>query len=1143
MNKKEKIKAWLREEFRKKRETYQLSQNKPKTILKWALWVIGICLSASIVCVGLVVLIIFPTLPDINSIQNLVAAQSSAIYDRNGELLYTIHGEENREVIPLKDINQNAAKAVLAIEDDQFYNHGGVDFGAIMMAVCSEVHICATPRGGSTITQQFVKNAFLSTERTYSRKLKEIILSLELESKFTKDQILEMYLNRIPYGSSIYGIEKASNTFFGKNAKDLTLAEAAVLASIPKAPTFFSPYGSNKYVTINLSEDEILSKNITSEQQLVNINPDFITKGLLGKTYVFGGPKEAPSDDTSDEKSDSKKADKKADKKAAEAETAYDGPPPVKIYVKGRVDYVLSRMKDLGYITDKEFEDAIKEAENLTFKPFKEEIKAPHFVMYVKEMLEEKYGKDQIEKGGLKITTTLDLKLQTLAETSMSKYVDLIKERYGANNGSFVAIDPDNGQILAMVGSFDYWNDEIDGKVNVTLRPRLPGSSFKPIVYAAAFLQGYAPSTVLYDVETKFGATYKPKNYDGTFSGPVTMRQALDRSLNIPAAKTAYLAGVPNVLDLARKMGIQLNQPDDWYGLSLALGAGEARLLDMVVAYSIFANGGYKMDPVSILKIEDRNGNILEEYTAPKNKNLILDPQVAYLINNVLSDAESKPEGFWREILSIPGQIAAAKTGTSNKEKGTVDYPADCWTIGYTKRIAAGGWVGNNDGSLLNMRADGLDTAARFWHDFMAEATKGNPREDFDKPEGIKWVKISEKTGKLPSEFTPKEEIKTGVFASYSVPKEFDTAYKFVKIDKVSGKLATEFTPESAIEEKAFFEHHSEFPDNPQWEEPVRKWAADNKQDDVVPTEYDDVHTAETMNEKPSIIITSPTNLSSVSLPTVGVWSDVSSKSGVAYVEYYWDDQLADTSKTSPFKGTITIPAEGAAIGSTHTIKAIVYDSLYRTNQSSIEVKIAEDKTAPKVEFVYPGEGARLGSGAYTVSQVTAEDKGGDIKKVEFYIDGKLQATVKQPPYICQFTVPAVGTHDIEAVAYDFADNQTKAKIGVISEESSEIATGDSSRIVEPYKNQSFNAGGRILIQAELSSDAQQNLKELTVFAKKGKKSLGVASASGDAEKGGAPVYTFIWDGAQAGTYELSLKIVLQNGTIRFSDRVPIVVR
>jgi len=1151
MDRKELIKSWLKIRYDK----FATTEKTPKIILKWIIWFLLAVFGFFVALILLLIIIVFPSLPNINNIQNLVAAQSSGIYDREGNLLYLIHGEENREVVSLKDISQYAIEAVLAIEDDQFYSHGAVDFGAMLKAVCSEAHICSQQRGGSTITQQFIKNAFLSPERTYTRKLKEIILSIELESKYSKDQILEMYLNRIPYGSSIYGIEMASKIFFGKSVKDLTLGEAAVLAAIPKAPSYFSPYGSNLYASINLDASDIIRMNIKSEQQLVNISPDFVTKGLLGKTYKFGACAEEVKlpEETKDSK-DAKNSDNK--KTGSSKETTSESGPDIKpdetqtgecreIYIKGRTDFVLSRMGELGYIKDNEYDQAIKEAEHLQFKPFREEIKAPHFVMYIRQLLEEKYGKDQIEKGGLKITTTLDPKMQDAAEKAVADYAKKNLESYNADNSALVAMNPDDGQILAMVGSNDYWNDSIDGKVNVALRPRLPGSSFKPIVYAAAFLQGYAPGTVLYDVKTKFGATYSPENYDRQFRGPVTMRQALANSLNIPAVKAGYLAGIPNVLDLARRMGIQLNQPDDWYGLSLAIGAGEARLLDMVGAFSIFASGGYKTDPVAILKIEDRNGNILEEYTKPQNRALILDPQVAYLINNVLSDAEARPEGWWRSQLTIPGQINGAKTGTSNKKIKGVDYPFDTWTLGYTRRLAAGVWSGNTDGSILGSKADGLSTAAYIWHEFMVAATKDMPREDFEKPEGIKYVKISSKTGKLPSEYTPEDAVTTGIFASFSVPKETDTSYKVVKIDKVSGKLATEFTPESAIEEKAFFEHHSEFPDKPQWEEPVRKWAEENNQDEVAPTEYDDVHTAETMGDKPMIVIKSPTDLATVSPPSIGVWVDVSSKSGINYVEYYWDDELKDTVKNPPHKGTIEIN-KSTEDGSTHVIKAIAYDSLYVSNQSSIQVKIGIDDVAPTVEFAYPGDGIRLDAGTSMSAQANATDAKGDILKVEFYLDSDLSATIKQPPYVWQFVVPGVtGEHVLKAIVYDHASNKSDAQITIVAKEpDSTIISGDNSQITEPYKNQSFNQGQRVLIQAALSKEAQENLKELIVSAKKKDgKTITIAKATGNSETGGAYVYTFIWDSVPAGIYDLSLKIVLQDGTIRFSGKVPIVVR
>ncbi|MBU1935571.1 penicillin-binding protein, partial [Patescibacteria group bacterium] len=561
-----KIRDKIKHEIKNKYTAYKKGELSIWTIIRYTL--VGI-ISAGILLILLTLAIVLPSLPNIDDIENLVAAQSSVILDRDGGILYTIHGDENRKIVPSSEISPYAAEAAMAIEDDQFYNHIGIDVAAIFKAICSELGLCSQ-RGGSTITQQFVKNAFLSSERTYTRKLKEIILSLQLESKYTKDEIMEMYLNRIPYGSSIYGVEIAAKTFFGKPAAELTIAESAILASIPKAPTYYSPYGNNIYAQININESEILGLGIESEQDLVDENPDFVSKGLLGKTYTFG------------EEGDARH-----------------------IYVKGRVDFVLDRMAELGYISGEEKSAALEEANAIEFQEFREDITAPHFVMYVRELLEEQYGREQTEKGGLRITTTINGAMQEAADLAVEQYAERNATNFNTTNASLVAMDTENGQILAMVGSNDYWNDEIDGQVNVALRPRLPGSSFKPIVYAAAFLQGYAPTTVLYDVRTKFGSWYEPENFDGQFRGPVTMRQALGASLNIPAVKTAYLAGIPNLLDLARKMGIDLNQSDDWYGLSLGLGAGEARLIDMVGAYSVFANGGYKNEPVAILKIED----------------------------------------------------------------------------------------------------------------------------------------------------------------------------------------------------------------------------------------------------------------------------------------------------------------------------------------------------------------------------------------------------------------------------------------------------------------------------------------------------------------------------------------------------------
>lgn len=1043
---------------------------------------------------------IIVTLPNINNIRNLVAAQSSQILDRNGEVLYAIHGDENRKIVPFDKISPYASKAVMAIEDDQFYNHHGVDFAAILKAVCSEVHVCSQARGGSTITQQFVKNAFLSSERTYSRKLKEIILSLQLESKYSKDEIMEMYLNRIPYGANIYGVEVAAQTFFGKPAADLTIAESAILAAIPKAPSYYSPYGTNVYVQVDLNEEEIVKRDIRTEEELV----DFITKGLLGKTFTYG-----------------------------EGDLSRD------IYVKGRVDFVLERMQTLGYITEEEAKKALAEANAIQFKKFREQIIAPHFVMYVRQVLEEKYGKEAIEKGGLKITTTLDAKLQAFADAAVIARAESDAKDFNVSDAALVSVNADTGEIMAMVGSRDFWSDEIDGKVNMTLRSRLPGSSFKPIVYATAFLQGFAPSTVVYDVQTTFGGTYKPSNYDGQFYGPMSFRNALGGSRNIPAIKAARLAGIPNVLDLARKMGLSLNQPDDWYGLSLALGAGEVRPLDMALAYATFANGGYKLEPVAILKVEDRAGNILEEYKAPTKKNLVLDPQVAYLVNDVLSDASSRPTDYWKNALTVPGQITGAKTGTSNKKKDSINFPVDLWTIGYTRHLSTAVWAGNADGSNVSLKADGLGVASNIWKSYMTEATKGTPRVAFDKPEGIKWVKVSKRSGKLPTENTPEDEVISAMFASFSVPTEYDTSYQMVEIDKVSGKLATEFTPEGAREEKGYYVHKDLLPE---WDASVRAWAVANGQDEQPPTEYDDVHTADNTDQKPQITITSPGSKGTVSPPMLGVWVDISSAGGVSKVEYYLDDALADTVTGSPYTGSIVI-SKDLAEGSSHTVKAIVYDELFRSNQSSVSVKIGADEAPPVVSFVYPTGGSKLAAGTSIGVQVDARDSNGGIDKIQFYLDGQMMKEDVDAPFTWQLTVPAeTGDYELKATAFDHVGNSASDSITISSAQDEDQLEGES-RILLPASNANLDEGSEIIVKAFITEADRQNLSEVILLAKKADQLPTDIAKINTSEEAGASTYTVIWDSPAGGTYELYLKIVLKDGKLRFSKKISVVVR
>ncbi|MDO8669479.1 MAG: PBP1A family penicillin-binding protein [Candidatus Buchananbacteria bacterium] len=777
-------------------------------------------------------------LPNPDGVINRSITVSTKIYDRKGEtVLYDIHGNIKRTLIQLNDIPDYVVNATLTAEDRNFYSHKGFSITGILRSILKNI-FTGSKVGGSTLTQQFVKNAILTNEKTYTRKFKEILISYRLENKFSKDQILNMYFNEIPYGSVIYGIEAASQSFFGKSAKDLTVAEGAILAAIPQAPTYYSPYGNNK--------DKLIA----------------------------------------------------------------------------RQRYIIDSMSELGYITKDQAEQA--KNEKIIFKPLQDSIIAPHFVMYVKELLSEKYGEEFINQEGLKVYTTLDLDKQKIAEEAIKQGVETNSAKYGFTNASLTAVDPKTGQIIAMVGSADYFNEKIDGQVNVSLRPRQPGSSFKPIVYTAAFIKGYTPNTILYDVVTNFDTTssnkYEPHNYDLKEHGPVTIRKALQGSLNIPAVKTTYLTGLDNVLNLADDLGYTTLTNRDRFGLSLVLGGGEVRLLDHVGAYAVFANEGIKHDITPILKIEDKNGKVLFEYKDKKKE--VLEPQYARLISNVLSDDEARSYIFGSgSKLTLPGRPVAVKTGTTN------DY-RDAWTIGYTPSLAAGVWVGNNNNSEMKKGADGSIIAAPIWNYFMKESLKDSA------PEG----------------FTAPEEIITGK----PVLDGQETADVLIKIDTMSGKLATQYTPESTIKEINIKEIHNilyyinkddprgERPSNPEddpqfknWEDAVIKWAIDQgfdlNKDIIIPTEYDDIHLEQ---DQPNLIIISPLPGQNIQNNELQIDITAAAKRGIKKVEYYIDNNLI-TTKTDSSDTNLNI---SNITGGSHTLIIKVKDDLENTVIKSVDI-------------------------------------------------------------------------------------------------------------------------------------------------------------------------------------------------------------
>ena len=606
--------------------------------------------------------------------------------------------------------------------------------------------------------------------------------------------------------------------------------------------------------------------------------------------------------------------------------------------------------------------------------------------MYVKEKLAEEYGEKMLEEGGLVVTTTLDLEKQKIAEETLAAARKNLNA-YGASNASLVSLDPRTGQILAMAGSLDYFDKTIDGNVNVSTRLRQPGSSIKPIIYATAFKEGYYPATMLLDVETDFGQNYKPKNYDGRFHGVVSMRTALGNSLNIPAVKTLFLAGVKNSCDLAQEMGISSLTDPDRYGLSLVLGGGEVQLLELTGAYGVFANQGKKAAVTPFLKIETNKGQVLKEYKEDPKE--VLDPQVAYLINNVLSDDSARAMTFGMGgILTLPGRPVAAKTGTTDEYR-------DAWTIGYTPSLVTGVWAGNNDNSEMAGHAAGAMAAAPIWNTFMKKALSGSPVEQFDRPSSIKTIAVEAQTGKLPLGNIPdalKDEykIKNEVFASFALPKDVDDVHVVKKIIKGSTNLATgtklaaDNCPQGLAEYKIYSIFHSEKPEMPNWENAVLTWATNSGYNEL-PQDTEDCDEFIKRNQ-PELKITSPKD-GDTATGTLGVEISTTAPLGVAKVDYLLDEELIASSIAAPFSLSYEIPD---VVAGKRTLKAKLFDTVGLTAEASIDLNLKIDTTKPKIILEQKSEN----DSQVLFLATTSSPAGDEVGKVQFYLNGVLLDSV-----------------------------------------------------------------------------------------------------------------------------------------------------
>jgi 1A family penicillin-binding protein len=800
------------------------------------------------------------TMPDLSSFSDRKVSESTKIYDRTGKvLLYDLNQGTKRTNVADSEISINVKNATVAIEDSDFYEHHGIKITSIFRAIIANIFSRGYSQGGSTITQQVVKNSLLTTEKKISRKLKEWVLALKLERVLNKTEILDIYLNEAPYGGTIYGIEEASQTYFGKKALDLSLAESAYLSALPNAPSYYSPYGNNK-------------------QRL-----------------------------------------------------------------EDRKNLVLSKMLEKKFITQEEYDKA--KAEKVAWRPQENTgIKAPHFVMYIRQYLEEKYGKSMIEQGGLKVTTTLDYGLQAKAEELANKYALENEKNYNAENASIVALDPKTGQILVMVGSRNYFDKNIDGNFNVALAHRQPGSSFKPIVYAEAFIKGYTPDTAVFDLQTEFSSEcnpdgtpivkgdekkcYMPENYDHVYRGPISFRNALAQSINVPAIKALYLAGLKDSLRLAKDMGIKSLTNTNQYGLTLVLGGGEVSLLDMSSAYGTFAANGVRNPYQGILKVEDKNGTVLEQFEPHPIE--VMPEQVALMISDVLSDNKARTPAFGEHsALYIEDRPVAVKTGTTN------DY-RDAWIMGYTPNLVVGAWAGNNDNSPMEKKVAGF-IIAPLWNAFIKEALKQYPVENFKKPDPI-----------------DKSTLKPALAGFWQGGKAYF-------VNKLSGEKATDATPPELREERVIKQIHSILfwvdkdnpagpaPVNPDqdpqfklWEYPIRKWVTANnvieEGENVIPVSTDSMHGPESI---PTITISNP--ISGTLYPknqNIVITVNTSGRFPISKVDYFINGAFVGSATRAPWSFSF-LPRELDTLRTENELKAIVYDTAFNRSETKITFNIA----------------------------------------------------------------------------------------------------------------------------------------------------------------------------------------------------------
>ena len=968
-------------------------------------------------------------LPTMEELKNIQTKESTQILDRNWNVLYTIFWDENRKVIPFDKITNNTIYAIISLEDENFFNHWWVDYKWLIRAILGQLGLINFDGWGSTITQQFVKNKFLSSQRTYIRKLKEMILSMQLENTYSKEEIITMYLNQIPFWSNIYWIEQATKAFFWKDASEIDLAESVIIASIPNATTRYSPYWN--YVRSKLkwvSVEEL-------EEKWVKNYSDFIEKFWENKFTLWLLPKKII---LNFEKTWTWKISW-----TWEITWTWKIIETWSVILPWRSSFALDKMEEMWYISKDLNKKIFNELLDFKFKKNVEKIEAPHFVMYVREKLEKEFWIDILKKWWLKVFTTLDLGLQKKAEEIVAKNAEYNVKHFWAENQSLMTINTKNWEILTMVWSRDYFNDEIDGQVNVLTQKRLIWSTFKPFAYIAMLLSWYSPYSIVFDTETNFWEKwndYEPQNFDWKFMGPMSLWEALWNSRNIPAIKAGLVWWIEKVYNIAKSLWIKFENSYDWYWASLPLWTVWWRWIDLLSAYMVFANNWEKIEPKSILKIIDRNWIILKKERKNEWEN-VLDPQIAYQITEMLSNPKNRWV-WWNSRMQLRWRVNIAKTWTSNKSvkkpwvKKPVVMPMDWWIIWVTPQYATVVWSWNNNWTTMKRNWSWWWTSWKTWKEFMEFLHKDLPAEKFKKPEWIQLVKYAKLSWLLPSQNTPKDLIATWVFSKYNLPKKYDNSLKFVEVDLVSKKLPTKYTPEDAIWKVAVLNMHSLKPYDKRWEDPVQDWIKENWKEflkkywikDIltdIPTEYDNVHTRQNTLEWPKISISYPKDWWIVWNKWFSVIPEIKTQNWIARVDFYVNWELNTSAFKYPYIWNIKLK-DWLAINSKIDLKIKVFDNLYNSSTKNISLKIWEDDKPPYTEIVRPKNWQDLVAGSTFEVKTLTYDQWWQIWEVIFYLNWKKISEVEKSTFSVKIQVPRIiWEHKIKIVAIDTAWNSS----------------------------------------------------------------------------------------------------------------------